>query len=59
MVTEPGIYLQENDNGDANPSILWGTAKAVLRGKIIARTALSKKIRPQTFSNLQRKKKKK
>lgn len=49
MATEPRLYLQENDNGDVNPSILWDTAKAVLRGKIIARTAMSKKRRAQTF----------
>lgn len=53
MVMELGIFFQENDN--ANPSILWDAAKAVLRGKIIARTTLSKKIRTQTFSNLQEK----
>lgn len=55
MVTELGIYLQENDNDDVNPSILWDASKAVLRGKIIARTAISKKLRAQTFSNLQEK----
>lgn len=55
MVTELGIYLQENHNGEVNPSILWDASKAVLRGKIIARTAISKKIRAQTFLNLQEK----
>lgn len=55
MVTELGIYLRENDNDDENPRILWDASKAVLRGKIIARTAISKKIRAPTFSNLQEK----
>lgn len=48
MVTELGIYLEQNDNGDVNPSILWDASKAVLRGKIIARTAISKKYKAQT-----------
>lgn len=43
METELGIYLKENYNGEVSPSILWDASKAVLRGKIIARTAEIKK----------------
>lgn len=36
-------YLQNNDNGEVSPNILWDVAKAVVRGKIIALTASRKK----------------
>lgn len=35
--------------------MLWEAAKAVLRGKIIARTAMLKKIKTQKLSKLQEK----
>ena len=38
MVTDLGLYSQDNDNGEVNPSILWDAAKAIFRGKIMART---------------------
>ena len=28
-------YLDENDNGEVSPQILWDASKAVLRGEII------------------------
>lgn len=39
------MYLKDNDNGEMSPSILRDAAKAVLRGKIIARTAWLKKMK--------------
>ncbi len=43
MKTEIKHYLKENDNREVSPSVLWDACKAVLRGKIIAETALAKK----------------
>lgn len=43
MVTDPGVYLKDNDNGAVNPSIVWDADKVVLRGTIIARKALLSK----------------
>jgi hypothetical protein len=41
--TELSICLENNDNGEVSPAILWDAAKAVIRGKIIA-SSLKKKI---------------
>lgn len=49
------LYAQDNDNEEVNPSILWDAAKAVLRGKIIARTAALKKMKTLTLTSLQEK----
>jgi len=38
-------YIEENDNGEVNPAILWDGMKAVIRGKLIALTASQKKAR--------------
>lgn len=38
-------YLDFNDNGEVDPSILWDSLKAVIRGKIIALATSSKKAR--------------
>lgn len=43
MATDLGSYLQEHDHGDVNSRILRGAIKAVLRGKITARSGMSKK----------------
>ncbi len=47
MRAEIEKYLHENDNGEVSPSILWDTCKAVLQGKIIAKTAALKKYKQQ------------
>lgn len=47
------IYLEENDNGEVSPPILWDACKAVIRGKIIAKLALQKKIRREKSNNLE------
>ena len=38
-------YIEENDNGEVNPAILWDGMKAVIRGKLIALTTSQKKAR--------------
>lgn len=53
MRTEIKQYIEENDNGDVSPAVLWDACKAVLRGKIIAETALVKKLRQMKFLKLQ------
>jgi len=42
-------YLAVNDNGEVSPVILWDALKAVLRGKIIAKTVSIKKAREEAF----------
>lgn len=49
MENDLALYLKDNDNGEVSPSIMWDAAKAVLRGKIIARTAWLKKMKSQNF----------
>lgn len=53
MTNDLNLYMQENDNGETNPSIIWDAAKAVLRGKIIARSAMLKKQKTQKLLKLQ------
>lgn len=36
-------YIEVNDNGEVSPPVLWDACKAVLRGKIIAKSAYLKK----------------
>lgn len=55
MEKDLALYMQDNNNGEVNPSILWDAAKAVLRGKIIARTAALKKMKTQKLTGLQEK----
>lgn len=57
--TELNIYLENNDNGEVSPAILWDAAKAVIRGKIIATSSLKIKAqkllkRQETLRNLER-----
>ena len=47
MEKDFALYMQDNNNEEVNPGILWDAAKAVLRGKIIARTAALKKMKTQ------------
>lgn len=51
--SEIATYLENNDNGEANPPILWDAAKAVLRGKIISITTAPKKARELRFKRLE------
>lgn len=36
-------YMNDNDNGDISPSVLWDAAKAVLRGKFLMWSPIKKK----------------
>ena len=45
-------YLKINDNGEVDPSILWDSLKAVMRGNLIALTALNKKEKTMEYNNL-------
>lgn len=49
MTEEISTYLTENDNGEVSPVILWDALKAVLRGKLIAKTAAMKKAKERVF----------
>lgn len=33
------IYMEDNDNEEVSPSVLWDACKAVIRGKLIAKSA--------------------
>ena len=47
----PGV--EQNDNGEVSPSILWDACKAVMRGKLIARAAYRKKTEWERLKRLQ------
>lgn len=42
-------YIEQNDNDEVNPTIVWDALKAVIRGKIISKTAWLKKMKMQTY----------
>lgn len=46
-------YLEQNDNGEVPPPILWDACKAVLRGKIIGYSAHLKRIRQKELIQLE------
>lgn len=39
------LYLSENDNGEVSPLIVWDAEKAILRGKIVAKLGLQKRLK--------------
>lgn len=45
-------YLEENDNGETNPAILWDALKAVIRGKLIAISSNLKKEKLKQYKLL-------
>uniref|UniRef100_A0A8C2JPE3 Reverse transcriptase domain-containing protein n=1 Tax=Cyprinus carpio TaxID=7962 RepID=A0A8C2JPE3_CYPCA len=45
-------FIEENDNGEVDPSILWDLLKAVLRGKLIAKATNIKKTRTEAYKRL-------
>lgn len=49
---EIDTFIRENDNGEVNPLMLWDSMKAVLRGKLIAKTTYLKRIRMEKYTNL-------
>jgi len=46
-------YVEQNDNGEVSPSVLWDACKAVMRGKLIARSAFRKKKKQERLKTLQ------
>lgn len=48
-------YVEENNNGEVDPTILWDAMKAVIRGKLIAEAALIKKTRTETYKKSMKK----
>lgn len=48
------LYLSENDNGEVSPLIVWDTGEAVLRGKIIAKLALQKRLKQEKLKKLEK-----
>lgn len=55
MINKLKIYREHNDNGEVSPVILWDAAKAFLRGKIIAKSEMLKKIKAKKLLDLQEK----
>lgn len=53
IIDEYKDFLSINDNGDVSASILWDTAKAYLRGKLIAKAAFQKKTKLERLHNLE------
>lgn len=53
MIKDIQSYIEENDNGEVSPSVLWDACKAVLRGKIIAKSVHLKKIKQIKLNTLQ------
>lgn len=45
--------MEENDDGEVSPAVLWDACKAALRGKIIVEMALAKKPRQEKLIKLQ------
>lgn len=43
--TEIRTYLEENDDGETNPAMLWDALKAVIRGKLIASNLKRERIK--------------
>lgn len=46
-------YVEQNDNGEVSPSVLWDACKVVMRGKLISRAAYRKKVKQQALTTLQ------
>lgn len=42
-------YIDENNNGAVDPTIVWDAMKVVIRGKLIAETAYQKKVKLESY----------
>lgn len=42
-------YIEENNNGAVDSTILWDAMKAVIRGKLIAETAHAKRVKVESY----------
>lgn len=47
--TDIRAYMEENDNGETDPAILWDALKAVIRGRLIAITSHLKRERLKQY----------
>lgn len=45
--------ITDNKKGQVDPTILWDTVKAIMRGKLISRTAFLKKQRRAKYDELE------
>ena len=48
---EIGQYMEDNSNGEVDPHIVWDALKAVVRGKVIAKTSKIKKLKAEAYQN--------
>lgn len=48
------LYLSENDNGEVSSLMVWDASKAVLRGEIIAKLALQKRLKQEKLNELEK-----
>lgn len=55
MHIEFDYYLQDDDNGEVSPHVLWDAFKAVIRWKLILLTSLRKKEKQKKLQELQEK----
>ena len=46
-------YVRENDNGEVSPSVLWDACKAVIRGKLIAKSVYLKRLKQEKLNKLE------
>lgn len=46
--------VKDNNNGQVNPALVWDTVKAVMRGRLISRTAYLKKIKRLKYDELEK-----
>ena len=53
-IKEIRMYVRENDNGEVSPSVLWDACKAVIRGKLIAKSAYLKRKKKEKLKNKSR-----
>lgn len=53
FIKEIQMYVRENDNGEVSPSVLWDACKAVIRGKLIAKSAYLKRLKLGKLNKLE------
>lgn len=46
--------IKDNNNGQVDPTIVWDTVKAIMRGKLISKTAYLKKMKMEKYNTLQK-----
>ncbi len=51
---EIGECINDNNNSQVDPTIVWDTVKAVMRGKLISRTTHLKKVKTLKYDQLEK-----